>query len=120
MDNKVIGNAGEQAAAEYLQRAGYSIMARNYRVVLGEIDIIARDGDTVVFVEVKTRRTMRCGRPAAAVNYFKQQKISRVAAVFLRQRHLLGCPCRFDVVEVYGAGPEFTLRQIKGAFEAVF
>ncbi len=118
MDNKVIGKAGEQAAADYLRSKGCEILARNYRVALGEIDLIAREGQTLVFVEVKTRRSVRCGRPAAAVNYYKQQKISRVAAVFLRQRHLWGCPCRFDVVEVYCVGEQLEVRQIKGAFEA--
>ncbi len=116
--NKVTGNCGEDQAAAYLSGLGYRILARNFRVRFGEIDIAAMDGDTVVFVEVKARHTLFYGRPAQAVNYHKQQKILQVARYFLRQRHLEGCLCRFDVIEVYFSGEGGRLRHIRGAFEA--
>ena len=120
MNNKILGQAGEDAAARFLLRQGYQVLCLNYRVRSGEIDIIAREGATLVFVEVKTRRSVRCGRPAAAVNYHKQQQISRTAAYFLRQRHLEGCPCRFDVLEVFCAVGHCEVHQLKNAFETAW
>ena len=118
MDNKSLGSRGEEAAALYLVRHGYKILERNFRVPTGEIDIVAGQGDILVFAEVKTRRTERCGFPAQAVNYHKQQKIIQTAKWFLRQRHLEECPCRFDVLEVYAHGDTCHIRHIIGAFEA--
>lgn len=119
MDNKVLGNKGEQAAATYLTQHGYRICARNFRVPVGEIDIIAERDDVLAFVEVKTRRGLRCGFPAQAVTYYKQQKIIQTARWYLRQRHLEDrCLCRFDVIEVYvHRGDKWEIRHIPGAFE---
>jgi putative endonuclease len=117
MNNKSLGSRGEEAAALYLVRHGYKILARNFRVPAGEIDIVAEQGDTLVFAEVKTRRSGACGNPAQAVNYHKQQKIILTAKWFLRQRHLEGCPCRFDVLEVYAREETCQIRHIEGAFE---
>lgn len=119
MNNKILGSQGEQAAADYLVHQGYRIFARNFRVPVGEIDIVAAKQELVVFVEVKTRRGLRCGTPAQSVTYHKQQKIIQTARWFLRQRHLEDrCLCRFDVVEVY-ALPEgkWQINHIPGAFE---
>ena len=116
-DAKLLGRQGEEAAADFLEARGHTILARNFRTPQGEIDIITRLGQTVVFVEVKTRRTQRFGRPAAAVGYRKQQKIIQSARWFLRQRHLEGCLCRFDVLEVYAAGPDWSFNHLQGAFE---
>ena len=118
MDTTKLGRQGEEAAAVFLKEAGYEILARNFRTPRGEIDIVAGTGQTVAFIEVKTRRTRRFGRPAAAVDYRKQQKIIQSARWFLRQRHLDGCLCRFDVIEVYFADGGGRLRHIRGAFEA--
>lgn len=118
MDNKSLGSRGEEVAALYLVRHGYAILERNFRVPAGEIDIVAGQGDTVVFAEVKTRRSAACGYPAQAVDYHKQQKIILTAKWFLRQRHLEECPCRFDVLEVYVRGDTCRIRHIEGAFEA--
>lgn len=118
MDNKSLGSRGEDAAALYLKRHGYRIVERNFRVPAGEIDIVAGQGDILVFAEVKTRRSDSCGVPAQAVNYYKQQKIIKTAKWFLRQRHLEECPCRFDVLEVYAHGDTCHIRHIIGAFEA--
>ena len=119
MNNKVLGSQGEQAAADYLQQHGYQICARNFRVSIGEIDIVATCQDTLVFVEVKTRRSTRFGTAAQAVTYHKQQKIIQTARWFLRQRHLEDrCRCRFDVIEVY-VRPQggWDIRHLPGAFE---
>ena len=118
MDNKSLGSRGEEAAALYLERHGYKILARNFRVPAGEIDIVAKTGDTLVFAEVKTRRSESCGRHAQAVDYRKQQKIIMTARWYLRQRHLDECPCRFDVLEVYARGETCHIRHLAGAFEA--
>lgn len=119
MNNKILGNQGEQAAADYLSQHGYYICARNFRVPAGEIDIIASKPGLIAFVEVKTRRSLRCGTPAQAVTYSKQQKIIRTARWFLRQRHLEDkCLCRFDVIEVYARTEgNWDIRHIPGAFE---
>ena len=114
MDTTKLGRQGEEAAAVFLKEAGYEILARNFRTPRGEIDIVAGTGQTVAFIEVKTRRF---GRPAAAVDYRKQQKIIQSARWFLRQRHLDGCLCRFDVIEVCVAGERWEIHHLPGAFE---
>ena len=117
MGTKVLGDRGEQAAAEYLQRKGYAICERNFRVPVGEIDIIARKEGVLVFVEVKTRRSLRFGRPAAAVGWQKQQRIIRAAAWYLQGKQQQPA-CRFDVIEVYctPAG-SWSVQQLENAFE---
>ena len=118
MATKRLGRAGEDLAAAYLEERDYRIAARNYRVPAGEIDIVAVKGRTVIFVEVKTRRSVRCGTPAQAVGWYKQQKIIRTAYWFLQQAGISECECRFDVMEVYaGEGEAWQVRHIPGAFE---
>lgn len=95
-----LGKKGEDLAAWYLQERGYSIVLRNYRERSGEIDIIARDGKTLVFVEVKTRQTGASYFPAEAVTRRKQAQIGRVAQEYLLRRNLYNEPARFDVVSV--------------------
>ena len=99
MNTKAIGDKGETIAVNYLTNAGYVILERNYRCKQGEIDIIAQKCDVLVFIEVKTRRTLRYGTPGAAVDYKKQQRIIRSAAWYIRCRDV-NMHCRFDVVEV--------------------
>lgn len=118
MDNKSLGSRGEEVAALYLKHHGYEILEMNFRVPAGEIDIVAGIGDILVFAEVKTRRSGKCGQPAQAVDYRKQQKIIMTAKWYLRQRHLEECPCRFDVLEVYAHGETCHIRHLTGAFEA--
>ena len=117
MSNKVLGDRGESCAARYLGAQGYQILAQKYRTKIGEIDLIAKDRDTLVFVEVKTRRSVRCGLPAEAVNYRKQRKIIQTAMWYLREKQMDQTPCRFDIVEVYAAGSEWRIHHLKGAFE---
>jgi putative endonuclease len=95
--NRLLGDEGERAAARHLRRRGLRVITRNYRTPRGEIDLIARDGDTLVFVEVKTRRA---GHPAEAVTPEKQRRLSLAALTFLRRFGLLEQRCRFDVVAV--------------------
>lgn len=95
---KLLGNRGENAAVRFLRRQGYRILARNCRNHWGEIDIIARDGDWIVFVEVKTRSSHVAGHPAEAVTHRKQVQLTKLALVWLKQRRLLDHRARFDVV----------------------
>lgn len=91
---------GEEEAARWLKRHGVRVIERNVRTKLGEIDLIARDGDTLVFIEVKTRRGEAMGPPAAAVTPPKQRRIGKLAQAYMQRRRLAGVACRFDVVGV--------------------
>jgi putative endonuclease len=118
-DRLSLGKMGEDLACRELARRGYAILARRFRTRLGEIDIIAHDGPTLVFVEVKTRSSAAFGRAAEAVTVRKQAKIGLMAAEYLLRRGLSGTPCRFDVVAVLaeqGRAPAIEL--IRGAFDA--
>lgn len=113
-----LGGRGEAYGKAFLKRKGYRILEENYRTSIGEIDIIARDGDTVVFVEVKTRESGRFGRPFEAVDLRKQRKISGAALLYLKQFRSVP-PCRFDVVSVYEGKSGLKAELIRDAFEAV-
>lgn len=95
-----LAKVGEDLAAQYLERSGIEIVARNARTRWGEIDLVGRQGATWVFVEVKTRRSLRFGLGAEAVNYHKQQKILRMAQIYLARIRQDDVPVRFDVVEI--------------------
>lgn len=95
-----LGLRGEELAREFLEKSGYRIVLCNYRCKLGEIDIIARDGETLVFIEVKTRTDSAFGSPAAAVTLKKQRQISRAAQWYLAEHGLFGAPARFDVIAI--------------------
>jgi putative endonuclease len=95
-----LGARGEAAAARYLRRQGYTIVARQARDALGELDLVAVDRGVVVFVEVKTRRSDRAGHPAEAVDAAKQRRVTRAALAFLRRHRLWNYPVRFDVVAI--------------------
>lgn len=95
---RLLGRWGERAAACYLTLAGYRILARNWRCRRGEIDIVARKGRTVVFVEVRTRRRGALVDPLLSVDLLKISRIMRTAKVFLASRGMSLEPCRFDVV----------------------
>jgi putative endonuclease len=113
------GKTGEDLACAELRRRGYAILARRYRTRHGELDIVARDGATVVFVEVKARATMRFGAPSEAVTPWKQRRIQAMAADYLLRCRLTRLPCRFDVVTVLEPdGPSPTVEVIAGAFAA--
>jgi putative endonuclease len=95
------GARGEEKATEHLKNAGYEILARNYRHDRAEIDVIARDGETIVFVEVKARRSDKFGRPEEAVGDAKREQIRKAATGFLLERDLGDSPCRFDVLAIF-------------------
>lgn len=115
----VIGSEGERAAAEFLEARGYRILDRNYRTRLGEIDLVAEEGRTLVFVEVKVRRNDRFGGPAAAITAAKQARIARLAQQYVVSRRLGERPCRFDVVLIWGDDPGTRrIELLPGAFDA--
>ena len=95
-----LGISGEKLACEALGRRGYAILATRYRTRIGEIDIVAQDGPTLVFVEVKTRTSADYGIPAEAVTRRKQRRIVTMAKWYLSEKRQHGCLCRFDVVTV--------------------
>ena len=108
------GTLYEQATGYYLEQQGYIVLEYNYRCSFGEIDLIAKDGEYLVFCEVKFRRNRRKGSPLEAVDIRKQRTIYRCAQCYLTERHVPECACRFDVIGV--EGDRITL--IKNAFEA--
>ncbi len=114
------GKQGEDLAVAHLQKAGYRIIAQNYRCLYGEVDIIARDGDTIVFVEVKSRKSGTFGRPQEAVGPAKQKKLSKVSLFYLQEKHLDHCNARFDVVAVKMLPEGIRIEIIRNAFEVVF
>ncbi len=116
MDRMAVGKQGEDFTCAYLARNGKKILCRNYRAKKGEIDIIVRDGDTVAFVEVKTRTGSAYGTPGEAVTYRKQQMIAQTARWYLAQNKLFDMNARFDVAEVYVRTDGMRMNYIKNAF----
>ena len=115
---QILGKTGEDLACRELERRGYAIVARRYRQRGGELDIIARDGATLVFVEVKAREGHDFGEAAEAVTPFKRRRIAQLALDYVMRHHLSGCPCRFDVVSIHFDSGEPVLEVFQGAFEA--
>lgn len=114
LSSKAVGMRYEERAAQYLAENGYRLLARNYRCKRGEIDIIAKDGQYLCFVEVKFRKEGKFGGALGAVNVSKQQKISRTALYYLAEHgYTDNTPCRFDVLGVTADHMEL----IKNAFE---
>src|SRR5215475_12494555 len=97
---QTLGKIGEDLACDELQRRGYAILARRYRRRGGELDIVARDGATIVFVEVKTRGGRSFGDAADAITGIKRHRMMHIAMDYLMRNHLTACPCRFDVVTI--------------------
>ena len=100
--NKINGTIGEIDAVQFLKNKKYQIIATNYRNRMGEIDIIAKDKNALVFVEVKSRATLLYGRPCEAVDFRKQQKIRKVAELYLVTTKNYYADVRFDVIEILG------------------
>ena len=116
-DRKRTGKKGEDIAVAYLISRGYRIVERNYKCPLGEIDIVARDGDEIVFVEVKSRKSEEFGDPQLAVGLKKQKKVSRISLAYLKEKHLYPCNARFDVVAIKMRPDGSTVELIQNAFE---
>ena len=114
------GEKGENLAVWYLKQNGYKIIEQNYRNPLGEIDIIAQEKKTIVFVEVKSRRSVRYGSPKWAVTPKKQRKISMVALYYLKTTRQTDARARFDVVAITSNRDEPQIEIVKNAFELAY
>ncbi len=113
------GKKGEEIAVAFLKSKGYMIIERNYKCLFGEIDIVAKDGDTIVVVEVKSRKSEEFGDPQVAVGREKQKKISRISLKYLEEKRLYPCNARFDVVAVKMLPAGTTIELIQNAFDLV-
>lgn len=117
MSNRVaLGTAAEDLALHYLEAQGLILVTRNFRCHVGELDLIMREGEDLVFVEVRSRRYTRYGTPAESVTRPKQQKLLRAASYYL-QCQCLDQPCRFDVVAILRPGGEPQIEWIRDAFQ---
>jgi putative endonuclease len=115
-----LGRRGERAAERYLRRRGYKILGRSDRLSPGELDLVALDGRTIVFVEVKTRESAEMGHPSEAVDAAKQRRLTRLAVTFLKRHGLLEYPARFDVIAItWPSGRRPTIEHFPNAFDAV-
>jgi len=119
MDQRAsFGMLGEDLACEELRRRGYEILVRRFRTRAGELDIIARDGAVLVFVEVRSRSGGSFGTPFDSITWQKRHRLSRMAAAYLCQRRLPDLACRFDVVGVTRtAGGTVNIEVVKNAFD---
>jgi len=113
---KPIGSKGEDIAAGFLKDKGYIIIERNYKTPIGEVDIIARDRDTIVFVEVKTALSDRFGEPEYWVTPAKQKQIVKVANAYLYSKGITDVDCRFDVMTLRKDGDQYQINHYENAF----
>ena len=111
-----LGRRGERAAERYLRRIGYRIVARNFRAAGAEIDLVAIDGETLVFVEVKTRSSRAAGAPEEAVDERKQKQMRRAAEAFARRYRADEIEMRFDIVAVDASGKRLEIELLRNAF----
>jgi putative endonuclease len=111
-----LGRRGERAAERYLKRIGYRIVRRNFRAAGAEIDLVAMDGETLVFVEVKTRRGTGAGAPEEAVDARKQLRMRRAAEAFALQYRVGETEMRFDIVAIDAAGRRMEIELLRNAF----
>lgn len=117
MDRQSLGKLGEQVAATYLKNQGYEILGKNFRTRYGEIDIIARLSRTLVFVEVRSRGSVRFGTPEESVIYDKQNKLRLTSAYFLSKNKLQHESYRIDVIGIIFEGTKARLRHHKNVIE---
>ena len=115
--NQKLGKKGESAAVSYLKKKGYKIIEQNYRTQAGEIDIIAKKRGTLVFVEVKTRRSRSYGSPKYAVTPKKQKAISKAALYYLKMTHQEKADARFDVVSILDLDEQMEIELVCNAFD---
>ena len=116
INRRIQGKAGEDLAARFLEQQGLKIIKRNYRFERGEIDLIAEEGDELVFVEVKARRSTAFGSPEDAVTEEKQEQVHTVAEGYLFEQDIDNRPCRFDVVAIEFKNDKAYIRHIRNAF----
>ena len=115
---QTLGKIGEDLACRELERRGYAIVARRYRLRGGELDIVARDGPTIVFVEVKARAGRRFGGAVDAVTGLKRHRMVQLALDYLTRHRLTECSCRFDVVSIQLENGRPTIEVFQNAFDA--
>lgn len=115
-----LGRFGEELALEALSKLGYQCLARNFRCSLGEIDLIARDRETLVFIEIKTRRGRSIGYAKEAITPRKKKQLSKVALAYLKENEAFEAKSRFDVVAISMAGGKPEVEVIRNAFELAY
>ena len=118
MTSAAVGKAAEDAALAYLQQAGLKLVERNFRTRAGEIDLIMSDGNTLVFVEVRYRRTSQFGTGLESITAAKTGRIVRTASAYLQRGRLSDRNCRFDIVSISGKLGSFDIDWIRNAFNA--
>lgn len=112
---KTLGHKGEDIAASYLKKKGYKILHRNYKTPLGEADIIAKEKNIIVFIEVKARSSDAFGQPFEAVNYRKQEKLKKIALYYLKHNKI-ELPVRFDVISIISKDGKNEVKHMAEAF----
>jgi putative endonuclease len=117
MEKKELGKKGEDMALRFLKKRGYRIIEQNYVCKMGEMDLIAKENDTLVFIEVKTRTSMDFGPPQLAVTSWKQRQLSKVALYFLKEKEIEDVKARFDVVAILLSPEGEEIELIKDAFD---
>ena len=117
-NSKMLGIFGENLASDYLEKSGFKILERNYWCPLGEIDIVAKEHKTLVFVEVKTRKSDRHGSPLEAIGVQKQRQVLRAVKYYLKEKRFNYGPLRIDVVGVLtgGSSDDTQIKHIRNAF----
>ena len=115
-NNVEVGSYGQKLAERYISDEGFHIIERNFRCRSGEIDLVARDGDYIVFIEVKYRRSLEYGYPCEAVGYHKQRHIKRVAQYYIMIKNLNNQDFRFDILEIIDNAENPEINLIKNAF----
>lgn len=111
------GDLGEDAAARYLEEQGFRVLDRNWRYRQWELDLVCRDGDTLVFVEVKTRGAGAMGTPADGLDRKKQARLVKAASQYLSRKKLWDEPCRFDLAAVIDTGTSMDVEHTENAFD---
>jgi putative endonuclease len=119
-DRKRFGQEGESAAISYLREQGYVILETNFKAKLGEIDIIAREKNTIAFIEVRSRSSSKFGNPKESITGGKQKKITKTALVWLKKNKKTGMKVRFDVVTVYKTKEKPGIELIRNAFSSAY
>lgn len=115
-----LGVRGEELALEKIKHLGYKCIARNYRCPLGEVDLVARDGDCLVFIEIKTRRERPIGYAKEAITGRKKRQLSKVALAYMKSHNCCDTRSRFDVVAISLKGDEEEIEVIQNAFELTY
>ena len=117
MERRVLGRQGELEAERFLSAQGYEVLMRNYRCPAGELDLVVRDQDTLVFVEVRTQSGQKFGDPLESVTFRKQRQIIKAATHYMARYHIVGEPMRFDVIGIKWTSAAPCIIHVKGAFE---